>query len=184
MRLVLASVVALMGVGCAHTVTNEERLDGLTDTVVEEVDVGKLRCRDTSPEIQLARDASRKQAERVSRYQSAVAEAKSMQARFDEAFRKDPDLVYGAKGEEWKRRQAFCGELVVTLEREKARVEVEEAAPVAAPVPVVASAPDEAFEDDADQARTTYKKRSSKAKVAKASKKSKKSKKRVSIAAR
>jgi hypothetical protein len=36
MRLVLAAGVAALGLGaCAHTVTNEERLDGMTDVTVD-----------------------------------------------------------------------------------------------------------------------------------------------------
>lgn len=211
MRLVLASLVGLSAVGCAHTVTNEERLDGMTDVTVDSnEEATELRCRDTSPEVQLARDRSQKKSERLARYSWAVADAKATQARFDEAFRKDPDLVYGPKADEWKRRQAFCVELASSLEKERTRVEIDAAgepakaapAPAAAtavaekPAPAPArkteekkveekkeeaSAADEAFGDDADQLRTAYKK---KAKVAKAKSKKKSKKRGAAIAAR
>ncbi len=196
MRLVLAAAVAgLMASACAHTVTNEQRLDGMTDVVVDSnEDLGELRCRETAPEVQLARDRSQKKSERLARYQDAISDARESAARFDEAFRKDPDLVYGPNAQEWKRRQLGCTELAATLERERNRVDLEvEAAPAVvekkpapAPAPVVAepakSAADEAFDEDADQLRAKYTKK--KTKVAKAKKSFKKKRRGVSLAAR
>lgn len=200
MRLVLASFLGLWVVGCAHTVTNEQRLDGVTEAVVESAseEAAELRCRDSSPEVQLARDKSQKKAERLARYQWAIADAKSTAARFDEAFRKDPDLVYGPAAGEWKRRQSYCTELVVALERERSRVDIEvvEATPPPAvaekpaPAPAAAkktvevaekktSAADEAFEEDTDQLRSKYKK-----KPKKMASKSKKKRRGVSLAVR
>jgi len=169
-------------VACAHGVTNEQRLDGVTAARPEEGagEASELRCRDTSPEVSIARDRTQKKSERTARYTWAIAEAKGTSARFDEAFKKDPDLVYGPNADAWKRKQAACVELALALEKEKASIEreLEEAAPAAAPVAAAkaspsskASAADAAFEDDTDQIRTAYKK---KAKVAKAKTKAKK----------
>jgi len=202
MRLVLVAGVAALGLGaCAHTVTNEERLDGLTDVKVDSTEAAaEMRCRDASPDVQLARDRSQRKAERLSRYADAIADAKDTQARFDEVFKKEPDLVYGPDAAEWKRKQQGCTDLITALTKEQAAVEREpDNAPPPPPPPAAAekpaappakraepaeekkpavaeSAADEAFDDDADELRSSYKK---KAKVAKAkAKKSKKSKKR------
>lgn len=200
MRFVLAAAVAgLMASACAHTVTNEQRIDGMTDVVVDSNEnLSELRCRETAPEVQLARDRSQRKSERLSRYHDAILDAKEAAARFEEAFRKDPDLVYGPNAQEWKRRQLGCTELVATLEREKTRVDLEveatpvvpekkaAAAPAPAPAPAAAepakSAADEAFEEDADQIRAKYTKK--KTKVAKAKKALKKKRRGVSLAAR
>jgi hypothetical protein len=205
MRLVLLATASLWLLACAHGVTNEQRVDGATEAVVDSTaDSAELRCRDTSPEVSIARDRAQKKSERLARYAWAVADAKATVARFDEAFRKDPDLVYGPEAGEWKRRQSFCNELVATLAKEQSRVELETEPVLAVEKPAVekekkaapakkaavasapaseeketASAADEAFGDDADSLRTAYKK---KAKVAKA-KKHKKGK-HVSLARR
>ena len=128
MRLVLAAGVAGLWLSaCAHTVTNEERLEGMTDVTVDTVEEGSnaLRCRETSPEIQIARDATQPKAERMARYEWAIADAKATHGRFDEAFRREPDLVYGPEAAEWKRRQAACLALAAELRKERDRVEVE-----------------------------------------------------------
>jgi hypothetical protein len=134
MRLVLGTAVAaLMASACAHTVTNEERLDGMTDVTVDSVaDASEMRCRDTAPEVQIARDGKQRKGERLSRYAWAIAEAKTTAQRFDEAFKKEPDLVYGPKANEMKRRQAGCLELAATLEKERMHVDldVEDVEPV------------------------------------------------------
>lgn len=180
---------------CAHTVTNEERLDGMTDVTIDSTGEAKeLRCRETSPEVQLARDLKQRKSERLSRFASAIAEAKSTSSRIDEVFKREPDLLYGPKGDELKHRQVACGELALALEKERARVENETEAVAAKveekPAPVVAApkqtetaeaAADEGFGDDADQLRSAYKK---KAKLAKAKAKAKKKGKHLSVAAR
>jgi hypothetical protein len=127
MRLVLGTVVmGWMAGACAHTVSNEERLEGLTDVTVDSVsDAADLRCRDTAPEVQLARDGRQRKVDRLSRYSSAISDAKATAHRFEEAFRKEPDLVYGPKASEWKRRQSGCIELAAILEKEKLHVEVD-----------------------------------------------------------
>ncbi len=203
MRLVLSAGVAALGLfACAHTVTNEERLDGLTDVKVDSTsEAEKMRCRDGTPEVQLARDRSQRKAERLSRYAGAIANVKETQARFDELFKMEPDLIYGPQAGEWKRKVQACSDLVVVLTKEQREVERETdsapapAAPAPAPVaekpaeksappaeekkPAVAeSAADEAFTDDADELRTSYKRKSkvAKAKVAKAKKKKSKKK--------
>lgn len=213
MRLVLVAGVAALGLeACAHTVTNEERLDGMTDVTVNSTEeAAEMRCREASPEVQLARDRTQRKSERLARYSAAIADAKSTQAHFDDAFKKEPDLVYGPQSAEWKRKMQGCTDLIAALTKEQGQVEREvdstppppaapAPAPAPAPTPVAAekekpapaptkkaekadekaavadSAADEAFEDDADELRSAYKK---KAKVAKAkAKKSKKSKKR------
>lgn len=204
MRLVLLPAFAsLWLLACAHgaAVTNEQRVEGVTEAVVDShEDAAELRCRDTSPEVSIARDRAQKKAERMARYAWAIADAKATAARFDEAFRKDPDLVYGPQAGEWKRRQAGCVELVAALGKEQSRLELEadavvvEAPKKAAPAPTKkapaveekavaanASAADEAFGDDADQLRSAYTK---KAKVAKAKAKKHKKGKHLSLARR
>jgi hypothetical protein len=126
MRLVSPLIGVALCAGCAHTVTNEQRLEGMTDVTVNSTEgAAELRCRDSSPEIQIARDVTQKKSERVARYRSAVADAKGNSERFEDAFRKDPDLLYGPKGDDWKHRQAFCLELSSTLQKEQTRVEGE-----------------------------------------------------------
>jgi hypothetical protein len=130
MRLVLP--LALSFIGCAHVgVSNESRL--------EPSDVGEeeLRCRDATPEIMSARDESNRRSERLSRFDRAISEARGMEKRFEEAFRRNPDLIYGAEAAEWKRRQHGCVELARRLERE--RIDVERL-PEDAPRPAVAKA--------------------------------------------
>ena len=210
MLLVRPLVLAVCVSACAHTVTNEQRLDGMTDVVVDSTEEAKeLRCRDTSPEVQLSRDASQRKAERLARYGSAISAAKATSARFDDAFKKDPDLLYGDAAGDMKRRQSFCIELVATLQKEQTRLDlepehvmaeapkpVEKEKPAASPAPApakkavaakaeepekvtTASAADDAFGDDADQLRTQYKK----AKTTKSSK-SKKKKHHATLARR
>ncbi|MBL8957273.1 MAG: hypothetical protein JNK82_41250 [Myxococcaceae bacterium] len=194
MRLVLSAGVAAFGLfACAHTVTNEERLEGMTDVTVSSVEEAtEMRCRETSPEIQLARDRSHQKAQRLASYKDALADATQTQARFDDVFKKEPDLVYGPQAAEWKRKVTACSDLIATLTKEQKDVEREvEAAPVvapaaapapAAPAAVADSAADEAFseDDDADSLRSTYKKsksKAAKAKIAKAKKAAAKKKK-------
>jgi len=130
MRLVLASAVSMMGLACAHlpralthepAVSNEARLDEATADSKEavSVDVEALRCRDTSPEVRLARDASGKTADRIARYDVVIKQAKDTQAQFDEEFRKNPDLIYGASADEYQRKRQTCTELISTFERER-----------------------------------------------------------------
>lgn len=189
--------LSVLGAACAHGPTNEQRLDlvGSAETIDEASDI---RCRDTSPEVQIARDHSHAKTERLQRYSWAIAEAKATEKRFDEAFKKDPDLQYGAEAGEWKKRQRGCVDLALTLERERSAVEREaDAAPAAATAPASApaveekaAAADEAFSaEDTEALAKPYKKNvkaskaAKKAKVAKAAKK-KKSGRSTTLAAR
>jgi hypothetical protein len=152
-------------------VSNEARLDANP----RDDEKNELRCRDATPEVVIARDASHSRSERLQRYHAAIAEARSMEKRFDETFRRDPDLIYGAEAGEWQRRQHGCVELADRLERERVAVERladDSVAPSAAAKKVAAveakpeekkveqSAADAAFEEDAgDKVYKPYQKK-------------------------
>jgi hypothetical protein len=139
MRLALGPFSLLMVClgACAHgghnldpslNITNEQRLEAATESSGEGVDVNTLICRYTSPEVQLARDASQSRADRIARYNTTIQHAQTTENQFDEEFRRDPDLLYGPNAAEYQKRRQACVELAVTLERERAGLEAEEGA--------------------------------------------------------
>jgi hypothetical protein len=187
MRLVLAMAVSLMGAGCAHlpralthepAVSNEARLDEATAESKEavSVDVDALRCRDTSPEVRLARDASGKTADRVARYDAVIKQAKDTQAQFDEEFRKNPDLIYGATAEEYQRKRQVCTELISAFERERLVLQADaQSGGVPDIVPAKSSPASVAtVEDDVKPSKHSKAKKEKKDKVAKVKSRSKK----------
>jgi hypothetical protein len=139
MRLALGPFSLLMVClgACAHgghnvnanlNISNEQRLEAATESSGEGVDVNTLICRYTSPEVQLARDASQARSDRIARYTTTIEHAKTTENQFDEEFRRDPDLIYGPNASEYQKRRQACVDLAVTLERERAGLEAEEGA--------------------------------------------------------
>jgi hypothetical protein len=168
MRLVLFSAIGFFA--CAHGAANEARLEAAPRDDAED-----LRCRPTSPEITIAHDETAARAERLSRFDQAIAEASRTALKFDAAFKRDPDLLYGVHSDEWKQRQHDCEELARRLERERVLVDRLPEMNSAPATPVVAAA-DAAFEAPSEKLIKPYKK-----KVAHAKKKHGKS---VRLAAR
>jgi hypothetical protein len=145
MRLVLAPALMVVMAGCAHGLSNEARLDAETSNESHEsVDVDALRCRDSSPEVQLARDGSGSKTDRIARYDTIIGQAKATAEQFDEEFRKDPDLVYGPQAAEWQHRRQLCTDLISAFERERKSLQGDVAPPVAEPAKVAMPA----FEDE------------------------------------
>jgi hypothetical protein len=169
MRSLLLSACCFGAFSCAHAVTNEERIDLALTSQSETNDVDALRCRDTSPEIQLARDEKTAKPERLTRYAQVVAQLKATQERFDEEFRKDPDLLYGPKATEWQHRKQVCVDVSAVLEHERALLAMDGQAPAVAaePTAAVAVAP---VADTADSDSSKAQAKLSKAKKAKLAK--------------
>jgi len=169
MRLVLAAVLVVMGVGCAHGLSNEARLDAETTAPAGSSHIDALRCRDGSPEVQLARDAKAPKGDRLARYDSVLKQVKETQEQFDEEFRRDPDLVYGAQADGWKHRQQLCTDLMAAFERERKALQGDVAPAAFEPEPVKVAAP--GVEDE--KPGKVSKVKAKKDKLAKAKKRSK-----------
>src|SRR4051812_48090105 len=156
MRLVLFSAIGFFA--CAHGAANEARLDAAPRDDAED-----LRCRPTSPEITIAHDDTAARAERLNRFDWAIDEAKGTAQKFDAAFKRDPDLLYGVRSDQWKQRQHDCEELASRLERERVLVErspVERSPEVtAAPPAAVVSAADAAFDEPSEKLQKPYQKK-------------------------
>ncbi len=173
MRSLLVTACCVTAFGCAHVVTNEERIDLALTSQSETNDADALRCRDTSPELQLARDEKTAKPERLTRYASVVAQTKATQDRFDEEFRKDPDLLYGPKATEWQHRKQLCVDLSAALEHERALLAMDGSSPAhaAEPVAVAGAVAPAADSGDSDSSKSAAKQsKAKKAKLAKAKK--------------
>jgi hypothetical protein len=172
MRSLLITACCVGAFGCAHVVTNEERIDLALTSQSQTNDADALRCRDTSPEIQLARDEKTAKPERLTRYTSVVAQMKATEERFDEEARKDPDLLYGPKAGEWQHKKQVCVDLSAALEHERALLAVDGQSPAvaaeAANAGAVAPAADAGDSDSSKSAAKVSK--AKKAKLAKAKK--------------
>jgi hypothetical protein len=172
MRLVLAPALMVVMAGCAHGLSNEARLDAATTTETQEtVDVDALRCRDSAPEVQLARDASAPKVDRIARYDTIIGQVKATAEQFDEEFRKDPDLVYGPQAAEWQHRRQLCTDLISTFERERKSLQAD-LVPSSAPAPEPAKVAAPVIEDE--KPVKASKAKSKKDKVASSKKKGKK----------
>ena len=181
-RLLILSIVA---VGCAHTITNEERLDQATESVStasDQRELKSLECPVVNDDAKKAHDDSVEASKRKQFYESAVSGLQDKVKRYDESFAANPDLLYAANGPELQRSRERCANQLAALSREKDFF----AGLVPAPVPTakVAETPTTATKkaDDAftgDDSPTVSKSKSKKSSSLKKKRIAKGSKKRL-----
>ena len=122
-RVLVAGFAFVMGSGCAHEVTSDERLDRETkvQTVKESLgaaDLQKIKCDDTAAAIASARNENKPETERVAGYIQLYESLKGRSAKFDEAMSRNPDLAYQEGSQELISAKEQCIQQVADVRLE------------------------------------------------------------------
>lgn len=123
MRVLWLSALLLMG--CAHGVGNEELLDGeeRSEAATDQLAQGLLRLdwRTAGGELDLARDESLSEGKRLNAYSRALTVLAAMSDRYELERRKHPDLAYSSHADQLLMAQRHCSDQLADVSRERAR---------------------------------------------------------------
>lgn len=149
LRILPALALSTALAGCAHD-NADSRLDG--DPGIDSRELAamlKLDCSQRREEVQLARDESQSDFDRLANYRLAVKAFNGAADRIEGAFTRTPDLLYLAEGDALRLRLQRCQaqaktftdelrkfQLVVDFRPASAVDEKAAAAPKAAPAPL------------------------------------------------
>ena len=122
-RVLVAGFAFVMGSGCAHEVTSDERLDRETkvQTVKESLgaaDLQKIKCDDTATDLATARNENKPETDRVAGYIELYQSLKARSAKFDEAMSRNPDLAYQEGSQELIAAKEQCIQQVADVRLE------------------------------------------------------------------
>ena len=117
-----ALMLSFVAAGCAHTISNEERLDQATESTAVSgplKELGKLDCAITSDDVKQAHDETLPALTRQQHFEFALTDLQGRVKRFDEVFAQNPDLLYAGNGPELQRSRDRCAAALTRLEAEK-----------------------------------------------------------------
>ncbi|MFT3838938.1 MAG: hypothetical protein QM723_18300 [Myxococcaceae bacterium] len=122
MRVLWLSALLLMG--CAHGVGNEELLDGeeRSQAATDQLAQGLLRLdwRSAGGELDQARDESLSQGKRLNAYTRALTVLAAMSDRYALEQRKHPDLAYSTRADQLMVAERRCSDQLAKVSRERA----------------------------------------------------------------
>jgi hypothetical protein len=113
-RLLQAALFAVLFAGCAHNVSDEERLDRDTQTAsaedqtMDRAELAKVNCADTKSDLDKAHNENRPETERLQTYMGLYQSLKKRTSMFEEAMTRNPDLAFQEGSEPLVAAKELC----------------------------------------------------------------------------
>jgi len=122
-RLAVSVCVLWLALGCVKDLSSEERLERELSSKpagreINEAELRKLNCQETSDTLAQARNEGRPETDRLLTYVELYESLKKRIATFEEALRRNPDLHYQEKSQEYVSAHDLCVQQLADVQLE------------------------------------------------------------------